>query len=158
MPLRSAFALVLALTAGSALAADYRVEDLYIDSPHARPTIANQPTSAAYLTIENRGTGADKLIAASSPIAKSVEIHTMSMEGNVMKMREVPNIALPPAAKITMQPGNGYHLMLFGLRQPLKAGETFPMTLTFEKAGKTDVTVTVGNMGMAKEGGMPHMR
>ena len=75
-----------------------------------------------------------------------------------MKMREVPNIALPPAAKITMQPGNGYHLMLFGLRQPLKVGETFPMTLTFEKAGKTDVTVTVGNMGMTKEGGMPHMR
>jgi copper(I)-binding protein len=91
-------------------------------------------------------------------VAKAVEIHNMSMEGNVMRMHQVPNIALPPATKITMQPGNGYHLMLFGLRQPLNAGESFPMTLTFEKAGKTDVTVTVGNMGMAKEGGMPHMR
>lgn len=152
----SLLALVIACAAGSALAADYKVADLHIVDPYARPTVANQPTGAAFLTIENQGASADKLVAASTPIAKSVEIHTMSMEGNVMKMREVPGIELAPSAKIAMQPGRGYHLMLFGLRQPLKAGESFPLTLTFEKAGKTEVTVTVGAKDAA--GGMQHMR
>lgn len=155
MHLRTIFALALTLTTSAALAADYKTADLRIVDPYARPTVANQPTGAAFLTIENQGGSADKLIAASSPVAKSVEIHTMSMEGNVMKMRAVPGIDLPPSAKITMQPGRGYHLMLFGLRQPLKAGDTFPMTLTFEKAGKTEVNVTVENKGTT--GGMQHM-
>lgn len=158
MHARSLFALALALTAGFALAENYRVANLHIASPYARPTVANQPTGAAYLTIENTGSSADKLIAATSPVAKSIEIHSMTMDGNVMKMREVPNIELQPGTKIAMQPGNGYHLMLFGLRQPLKAGASFPMTLSFEKAGKTEVTVTVGNKEAPKEGGMQHMR
>jgi periplasmic copper chaperone A len=144
MQLRSLFMFAAILVVGNfAHAQEYTVKDLRIEHPYARSTVPNQPAGAAYLSIENKGKNADKLIAASSPVAKSVEIHTMSMEGNVMKMREVPNIELKPSAKLVMTPGNGYHLMLLGLRQPLKAGDTFPLTLSFEKAGKSEVSVVV---------------
>lgn len=155
---RFLFAFALALTAGAALAHDYRLADLHILDPYARPTVPSQPTGAAFLTIENKGSAADKLVAVSTTIAKSVEIHTMAMEGNVMTMREVQSIELKPATKIAMRPGQGYHLMLFGLHQQLKAGDTFSLTLTFEKAGKTNVTVSVGNREAAKEGAMPNMQ
>ena len=67
----------------------------------------------------------------------------MGMDGDIMRMREANQLPLPPAAKVEMKPGMGYHIMLNGLKQPLKEGATFPMTLTFEKAGKVEVTVVV---------------
>jgi copper(I)-binding protein len=143
MNLRSFLLAAACFAAGSALAHSYDVGDLHIQHPHARPTIANMPASAAYFNVENKGKSADKLIGASSPVAKSVEIHTMSMDNGVMKMREVGTIELKPGEKIMMQPGGGYHLMLMGLTQQLKPGDRFPMTLTFEKAGKKEVNVAV---------------
>jgi copper(I)-binding protein len=157
MQFRSALTFAIALLAVSlAHAQEYKLKDLRIARPYARATVPNQPSGAAYLTIENQGKNADKLVAASSPVAKSVEIHTMSMEGNVMKMREVTDIELKPAEIMDMMPGRGYHLMLLGLNQPLKAGDKFPLTLTFEKAGKTEVTVSVQDKNDAKAGGMHH--
>lgn len=138
-------------------AQEVRLKDLQIENPYARATVANQPAGGAYVTIENKGKLADKLVGASSPMAKSVEIHTMTMDGNVMKMREVGQIEIKPSARIEMKPGEGYHLMLMGLSQPLKAGETFPLTLMFEKAGKTEVKVTVQEKKDAKQGGSHHM-
>jgi len=137
----------------STQAQEYKLNGLHINHPYARATVANQPSGGAYLTIENKGKAADRLIAASSPVAKKVEIHTMSMEGDVMKMREVGGIDLKPAAKVEMKPGDGYHLMLLGLQKPLKAGEKFPLTLTFEKAGKTEVSVVVQDKKDAAGGG-----
>lgn len=131
------------------------LNELTIAKAYARATVANQPAGAAYLTIENKGKTADKLTGASSPVAKSVEIHTMTMDGNVMKMREVGQVEIKPSGKLEMKPGDGYHLMLMGLRQPLKAGDTFPMTLTFEKAGKAEVKVLVQDKGM--QNGSHHM-
>ncbi|RJG04955.1 copper chaperone PCu(A)C [Noviherbaspirillum cavernae] len=131
---------------------DYKAGDLRIDHPYARPTVPNQPSGGAYITIENKGTASDKLVGIASPIAKAVEIHTMSMDGNIMRMREVPNIEFKPASKTTMRPGDGYHLMLIGLKQPLKTGDKFPMTLTFEKAGKVEISVWVEDKP-AKDGG-----
>jgi copper(I)-binding protein len=92
-------------------------------------------------------------------VAKSGEIHTMSMEGNLMKMREVDGgLEVKPGQKITMQPGNGYHIMLMGLSRPLKAGEKVP-TLTFEKAGKIDVTFNVEDPAAAAgKGDMKDMK
>lgn len=154
MKLRSTLTFVVAvLASGFACAEEYKLKDLHITDPYARATMPGQPAGGAFLTIENKGKEADRLVAASSPAAKSVEIHTMSMEGNVMKMREVADIELKPASKLVMKPGEGYHLMLMGLPQPLKAGDKFPMTLTFEKAGKTEVSVTVQEM---RRGGMRH--
>jgi copper(I)-binding protein len=122
---------------------DYKIGNLYINHAVARPSYPGQPSGAAYFSIENRGSTLDKLISISSPIAKSVQIHTMSMEGGVMKMREADGIEIKPSSKIIMQPGNGYHIMLIGLKQPLKPGDKFPLTLTFEKAGKLRVPVVV---------------
>jgi copper(I)-binding protein len=157
MTLRSISTLAVAIAfCLPAFAQETKLNDLTIEKPYARATAPHQPAGAAYLTIENKGKSADKLTGASSPVAKSVEIHTMSMEGNVMKMREVGQIELKPSAKLEMKPGDGYHLMLMGLRQPLKAGDTFPLTLTFEKAGKAEVKVTVQEKKESK-GGSHHM-
>lgn len=144
--------LTIALASASILAHahSFKLGDLQVDHPHARATVPGQPSGAAYLSIENKGKTADKLIAVSSPVAKSAEIHTMSMEGNVMKMREVQVIEIAPGAKVEMKPSDGYHLMLMGLKQPLKKDDKFPLTLTFEKAGKLNIDVHVngdaGNM------------
>jgi hypothetical protein len=159
MHIRLLITLATALTIGTvAYAHDYNLGNLHIDRPYARATMPNQPSAGAYFSIENAGTSADRLVAAASPAAKSTELHNMAMEGNVMRMREVPAIEIAPSAKIVMRPGGGYHIMLVGLKQPLKAGDKFPLTLTFEKAGKIDVSVEVAASGVAKHGtgtGMP---
>lgn len=157
MQFRSMLTFAVALAAlGLAHAQEYTLKGLHIERPYARATVPNQPSGGAYLTIENQGKSTDKLVAASSPVAKSIEIHTMSMEGNVMKMRQVSDIELKPAAKIEMLPGNGYHLMLLGLNRPLKTGDKFPLTLTFEKAGKTEVMVSVVDKQDTKANGTQH--
>ncbi|HYD78728.1 MAG TPA: copper chaperone PCu(A)C [Paucimonas sp.] len=152
MPANKFFlAAALACAAVSVQAQGVKLGALRIDQPQARATVPGQPSGAAYLTIENGDKSADKLIAASSPVANSVELHTMTMDGDVMRMREVPSIVLPPGAKVAMKPGNGYHIMLMGLKQPLKEGGKFPLTLTFEKAGKAEVEVRVGGQAGAAE-------
>ncbi|MFL6719974.1 MAG: copper chaperone PCu(A)C [Burkholderiaceae bacterium] len=134
---------VALLVAGAAHGHSYELGNIRIGHPHARPTVAQQPTGGAYLTLENRGSTGDRLLDASSPVAASAQIHSMSMDGDVMRMREVGALDLAPAAKVEMKPGAGYHIMLIGLKQPLQAGDKFPMTLNFEKAGKIEVSVTV---------------
>lgn len=155
MHFRSLIPLVAALSiAASASAHEYNAGQLRIGHPYARATVPNQSSGGAYLTIENNGKDIDKLVAVASPIATSAGIHTMSMDGNVMRMREVSGIVIKPSGKIAMQPGDGYHIMLSGLKQPLKAGDKFPLTLTFEKAGKIDVSVMVQDKEpKAKEAG-----
>jgi copper(I)-binding protein len=127
------------------------IGNLQVEQAIARPSFPGQPSGAVYLSIENHGKKPDHLVSLSSPIAQSAQIHTMSMDGNVMKMREVTAIELKPSSKMVMQPGNGYHIMLIGLKQPIKLGDQFPLTLNFEKAGKLNVSVTVEEMksGMA---------
>ena len=138
----SLFAISLLLPI-AASAHEYEARDLRIAHPHARASVPGQPTGAAYLGLENGGKTADRLLGASTPMAKSVEMHTMSMDKNVMRMREVSDITIAPGAKISMQPGNGYHLMLIGLTRPLKPGDKFPITLRFEKFGPLEVSVSV---------------
>lgn len=150
MTLRSLlFCLALPLSLPAA-ASDFKSGHLQIRHPYARATVPNQPSGAAYLTLENTGKSADQLVALAAPIAKRVEMHTMSMEGTMMKMREVDAIEIKPAASVTMKPGDGYHLMLTGLKKPLKAGDTFPLTLTFRKAGQVKVVVAVEAIAAAE--------
>lgn len=134
---------IISFLAALAMSAGAHAQELNVSQAVARATMPQQPAGGAFLTIENKGRNADRLVGASTPVAKSVELHTMSMQGNVMKMREVPGIDIAAATTLEMKPGEGYHLMLMGLRQPLKAGERFPLTLQFEKAGKLDVEVSV---------------
>jgi copper(I)-binding protein len=136
-------ALALALPTLPAVAHDARIGSLHVFHPSAPATLPGQSSGAVYLMIENEGTVADRLLSASSPAASSVSIHSMSMDGNIMKMREVGNVALPPAAKVSLKADSGYHLMLSGLKQPLQPGDKIAMTLTFERAGKLEVSVHV---------------
>jgi len=142
---RVALGLALGISCAAAVGHGSKLGDIAIEHPFATPSIPGTTTGAVYLaSLENAGKVADKLVAASTPVAARVEIHTMSVDAQgVMRMREIDGIALAPQAKVRMQPGTGLHLMLVGLKEPLKEGATFPITLQFERAGKAEVTVVV---------------
>ena len=110
-----------------------------VEAAWARPTVAGQSAGGGYLKISG-GASADRLLSASSTVARHVELHTMEMDGNVMRMRPVESVAVPAGQTVELKPG-GLHVMFMGLAQPLKGGSSFPLTLRFEKAG--DVTVQV---------------
>ncbi len=137
----------LMLFSGAALA---QGSDVQITNAWARATPGGAQTAAAYVTVESP-TG-DRLTGASTPAAQKTELHEMTMEGNVMKMRPVEGIDLPAGKPVTLKPG-GYHIMLTGLAKPLKEGETFPLTLDFAKAGAKQVNVTVEKVGSMGPGG-----
>jgi hypothetical protein len=106
------------------------------------------------MTITNTGAAADRLVSASSPAAGKVEIHEMSMQDNIMKMRELPRgLPIEAGKTVSLSPG-GYHLMLLGLKAPLKKGDKITVTLNFEKAGKVDVTLDVEGIGAQRPSGM----
>ena len=135
----------LALSSAPALAEDYKLKNLVIDHPYARATPPGATTGGAYVTVENKGATPDKLLAASTPAAKFVEIHQMSMNGGMMTMRAVQGIEIKAGARIELKPG-GYHLMLLDLKKPLRTGAKIPLTLVFEKAGKLEVSAWVEDM------------
>ena len=137
--------LAFAAATSSGSARDVTAGNLSIGHPYARPTAPSQPTGGGYLTVLSKG-HADRLLSASSPIAREVQIHSMKMEGDVMRMREVDAIDLPADKLVELKPG-GLHLMLMGLKEPLKAGQHFPLKLRFEKAGEVSVEVSVDAPG-----------
>lgn len=148
MNIQSLVAVAALLVTSFAQAHSYTAGSLKIDHPAARATMGSQSNGGAYLQIENTGNADDALLSASSPAATSVEIHNMTMEGDVMKMRSVDKLDIKAGSKVEMKPGSGYHLMLLGLKKPLKNGDKFPLTLTFKKAGKVKVSVSVEEMAM----------
>jgi copper(I)-binding protein len=133
------------LVADAALAQQYTLHDLRIDHPFARATPPGAQSGSVYATIENRGTSKDRLVRVASPAAASVELHSMTMDGNVMRMRAIGGLDIEPGAKVTLGSA-GYHVMLVGLVRPLVAGDRIPVTLTFQKAGAVDVTAVVEAM------------
>ncbi len=147
---------MLVLVAGfvfAASAVSAQTGQLEVSNAWARATPGKSAIGAAYVTIHSPT--ADKLVAASTPVAKKAELHTMSMSGMVMKMRPVASIDIPAGQAVTLQPG-GYHIMLVGLAKPLKTGQTFPLTLTFEKAGSRTVNVAVETIGAMGPTPAPH--
>ena len=129
--------------------AQTKVGNLQIMKPSARATAPGQSISSAYLTIENKGTTADRLVAVSFARAKEVQLHEMKMDGDKMMMRQMTGIEIPANGIVELKPG-GYHLMLMGLDSPIKDGEQLKMTLQFEKAGKVDVMFPSQAMGGMK--------
>ena len=122
-----------------------------VDQPYARATPAGAATGAAYMTLTNKAQAADRLTAVSSDVADKLQIHEMAVVNGVMQMRQLADgLPVPAGGSVVLKPG-GYHIMLIGLKKPLKAGETFPLTLTFEKAGNISVTVPVQAMDAAKD-------
>ena len=108
----------------------------------ARPTVAGQQAGGAYVTLHNGGATVDRLLGGSTPAAERVEVHEMRMDGSVMRMRELPALELPAGKSTKLEPG-GLHLMLMGLKAPLKVGDKVPLKLRFEKAGEVDLVLLV---------------
>jgi len=128
-----------------AIAHDYTLQRLRIDHPFARATPPGARSGGIYMTIENSGAAADRLVRVASPAAASVELHSMTMDGNVMRMRAIAGLDIAPGATVTLGSA-GYHVMLVGLVRPLVVGDGIPVTLTFERAGAVDVTALVEAM------------
>jgi periplasmic copper chaperone A len=127
-----------------------------------RGTVASQKSSGAFMEITSMKGG--KLVAASSPVAGVVEVHEMKMDGSVMKMGPVASVALPAGKPVKLEPGH-FHIMLMDLKQPLKAGDMVPLTLTVVgsdgKPELVDVKAMVrplgGDMPMHEHGEHDHM-
>ena len=122
-------------------AEDFKLGALTVSRPYARATAPGQPVGGGFMTIANKGAD-DRLLSATAKVAKSVELHSMSMEGDVMRMRQVEGIALPAGQSVELKPG-ALHMMFMGLKAPLKAGDKVPVTLKFEKAGDLTVRISV---------------
>lgn len=137
----------IAICAG-AQAHEFKAGQITIGHPYARASVPGQVAGGGYLSLDNRGAGADRLLSASADVSQSVQLHSMAMEGDVMRMRQVEGIELPAGQKVELKPG-GLHIMFVGLKAPLKAGDKFPMTLKFEKAGEVKVQVSVEAGGTA---------
>ncbi len=128
------------LAAVALLASTAAHAQVVVDKPWVRTTVAQQSTSAAYMTITSANGG--KLVAASSPIAGAVDVHEMKMEGDMMRMREVAALPLPAGKPVELKAG-GYHMMLTGLKAPVKAGDIVPIRLVVEDAKGRRETVDV---------------
>jgi hypothetical protein len=142
--------LVAALLAAFGVAASahsYQVGDIKIGHPWARPTVAGQMAGGGFLKLTNAGK-ADRLIGASADFTERVELHTMKMDGDVMRMRQVEAIDIPAGQTVELKPG-GLHLMFMGLKQPLAKDSRVPLKLKFEKAGEVTVEVKVESASSA---------
>lgn len=108
----------------------------------AAPTPAGVDVAAGYLTITNPTTAPDHLLSATSPRAERVEVHEMSMDGAVMRMRPLERLEIPAGGTVRLGPG-GNHLMFFGVSEPFAQGQNIPVRLVFEHAGTIEVTLPV---------------
>jgi hypothetical protein len=159
------------LSVAPSLAADYDVGSIHIAQPWSRATPKGATSGAGYMTITNRGTTPDRVSCVSSDASAQCQIHSMTMEGGVMKMRPVEDgLEIKPGETITLAP-MGFHMMLATLKHPLEAGQTVKATLKFDKAGTVDVEYPVmaigasapgaaargGSMKMQDHGGMMQM-
>ena len=140
---------VAAATACCALAAQAQTAPR-VEAAWARPTVAGQAGGGGYLKITG-GSTPDRLLSASTGVAKMAELHTMEMDGNVMRMRQIEGIDVPAGQAVELSPG-GKHIMFMGLNKTLKVGDSFPLTLRFLKAGEVKVDVKVMTR-MAPPGG-----
>lgn len=155
------FVLCLALVAPLGVSAAYHGDECHLASlfnGYARATPEGAPTGAVFGLLVNLGDETDTVLSITTPAAEAAEMHEMLMgDGDVMQMRPVEGGFVVPASDyLTLEPG-GLHIMLIGLKQPLVAGETLDLALTFEHAGEVAVQVPIVDMAAMEEGGMAAM-
>ena len=142
-------------------AAEYNSGDLTITNPQAGPTVPGMDAGGVFFdAITTTGDKPDRLIGGSTPVSEVVEVHSMMMQDNIMRMRAVDGVEIAKGKTVSFQRGqpNAYHLMLLQLKSPLKEGGSFPLTMEFEHAGKVEVEVQVmqgagGHKGMKMKHG-----
>ena len=131
----------------AAHAADYKVGPIEIDRPWSRAVPKGASVAAGYLTIRNTGDAPDRLVSGSTPVAGKFEVHEMSMDNGVMKMRPVTaGVEIKPGETVELKP-QSFHIMMTGLKQPVEKGTSFKGTLVFEKAGPVEVEFSVESVG-----------
>jgi periplasmic copper chaperone A len=144
--LRALASAAFALAATVANAQEFSAGDLRLSRPFSLATPPGASVAVGFMSIENKGATADKLLSATADVSAAVELHTMSMEGGTMRMRQVPSIEIPARGKVELKSG-GLHIMFIGLKQGLKDGGKFPVTLKFERAGELKVEMVIEKMG-----------
>lgn len=156
MRLAVLIAAALALTLSPAQAHDYKIGDLEIAHPWTRATPKGAKVAGGYLKITNRGTAADRLVAARFELAQRVEIHEIVRSGGTASMRELKaGLEIKPGATVELKPG-GYHIMFMDLKQPLEQGQRIKGALTFEKGGTIEVEFAVEAAGAPAHTGHGH--
>jgi len=138
------------LLSGSALAHSYQQGDIRIGHIWARATPPGATAAAIYVPLLNNGKETDSLIGALSELASKIEIHQDTNDNGIMKMQKLDSVVLEPNKPVSLRP-NGIHLMVFGLKQQLKEGGMFPLTLQFEKAGSIKVEAMIEGVGAMSE-------
>ena len=145
-----AAAIALSVAATLSLAAEMKPQmhgSLEIVQPWIRATPPGAPAGGGYLTITNKGSEPDRLVAGATTIAMKTEIHEMTMDGGIMKMRPLADgVEIAPGETVTLKPG-GLHIMLMKLTGPIKKGDAVPITLTFEKAGEITLQFIAAPIG-----------
>lgn len=137
----------------TAQAHDFTIGPLTIDHPWARPSVT--ANGAVFFLVRNEGSEADRLIAASSPMAERVEIHTIERDGTIARMRQIENLIIPAGGEALLSP-QADHVMLLGLKDALDVGVSFPITLIFEKAGSINVRVKVESLNYSSDDAHDH--
>ncbi|MFK8250503.1 copper chaperone PCu(A)C [Ancylobacter terrae] len=146
---------LLAFSFSAVTAHEFKAGEIEVAHPWSRVTPAGASVAGGYFTLENEGKVDDRLLGAAAEIAGKTEIHEMSVKDGVMTMRPLPDgVAVPAGAKVAFAPG-GYHLMFLGIKAPLKEGESFKGSLTFEKAGTVEVSFKVEGMAGPKGAAAP---
>lgn len=148
-------ALLVLWTPLGALAHEYEAGGITVSHPWARATPGGATVGAAYVEIQAKDGQSDVLVAATSPLAGRVELHTHSMDGGVMKMRRMEKLPIAGGASAVLKP-SGDHIMLFDLKEPLKEGAVLPITLVFEKAGEVKIEATIEPPGAKGPHGLDH--
>ena len=139
-------ACIIALSPG-AYAYDYKVGAIEIEHPWSRAVPKGATVAAGYVTIRNAGTEPDRLMGGSSPVAGKFEVHEMSMDKGVMRMRPVTGgVEIRPGQTVELKP-QSFHIMMTGLKQPIEKGKPFKGALVFEKAGAVEVEFAVEGVG-----------
>lgn len=154
-PLRCVLSVLFALSfATIAMAHSYKLGDLAIGHPYSRATAGK--TGVGYLSVTNAGTTPDRLLRATIEprLADRAELHATVRDGDVMRMRPVASVDIAPGQTVKLEPG-GLHVMLIGLKAPLKVGDKVPLTLVFERAGSIEVMLNVDKAGAGEP--MHHM-
>lgn len=130
--------------AGGPLPAPPSAHPISIERAWARPTAGTSGTGAIYMTIINDGREPDQLLSVETSVARQTGLHAITMQGDVVRMRETPVIPIPATGRTVLRPG-AWHIMLTGLTAPLEKDGTFPVTLVFKKAGRIAAEIEVRN-------------
>ena len=143
----SAMVMAGAFSVPLAGAQEYKAGSIEVDQPWSAATPAGASVGAGYMTIKNTGTQPDVLTGASTPVAGKVEVHEMTVDNGIMRMRPLTSgLEIKPGQMVALKP-NSFHLMLENLKEPIQPGKPFKATLKFAKAGSVDVNFAVGPVG-----------